>query len=100
MSDAPAQRIEEHTLNGTVENHKGKIIIHSKRKEKRKSRIERGSGKSSKTSSLSVPSLTKGESNSVSGRSKIARNARGIKIPVSIFFVLEIVFLNNHNFFN
>ncbi|XP_031250296.1 RNA polymerase sigma factor sigC-like [Pistacia vera] len=97
LSDVPA----EQTMNGTVENHKGKIIIHSKRKEKRKSRTERVSEKSSKTSSVSLPSkatcgnleqrtvsFTKRKSNSRSRRSMIARNeaemSKGVKVVANL----------------
>lgn len=97
LSDVPVVHVEEHTMKGTVETHKGKIIIHSKRKEKRKSRTERVSGKSSKTSLLSLPSeavcgkfqrhtvsLMSRELNSRSRRSMIARNeaemSKGVKV--------------------
>ncbi|XP_059657118.1 RNA polymerase sigma factor sigC [Cornus florida] len=59
LSDAPTELVDEHRLNGIVDDHHlGKIVVRSGKKEERKSRRERASEKANFVSALALPSKT------------------------------------------
>ncbi|KAI9191193.1 hypothetical protein LWI28_004922 [Acer negundo] len=101
LSDVPTEKIEEHKTNDTMDDHKGKIVVHSKRKERRKLRTARVSETSNQISLFPFPSKAKLESfqqfivssakrssKTRSGRLSIARNeaemSRGVKVVANL----------------
>ncbi|KAL5850530.1 hypothetical protein ACOSQ4_008543 [Xanthoceras sorbifolium] len=100
LSDVPTEKIEEPKTNGTMKDH-GKIIVRSKRKERRKLRTARIPENSNTISLLSLPSKAvqesfrqsmvssaKRSSKTRSSRSMIATNeaemSRGVKVVVHL----------------
>lgn len=93
LTDVPTECIEEHKINNNdlKDDHEGKVVIRSKRKEKRKSRNVRVLENVNKACLIALPSKTTAQKrirerrpDSRSRRSIIARNeaemSRGVKV--------------------
>lgn len=101
LSDVPTEHIGEHEMKSEVDDHIGKVIVHSGKMKERKSRRERTLKNASEISSLSMPSKTfekhfgkatvssvKRASRSRGRRLKVTRNeaemSRGFRVSVNL----------------
>lgn len=101
LSDVPTEHIGEHKMKSKVDDHIGKVIVHSGKMKERKSRRERTLKNASEISFLSMPSKTiekrfgkptvssvKRASRSRGRRLKIARNeaemSRGVRVSIKL----------------
>lgn len=101
LSDVPTEHIGEHKMKSKVDDHIGKVIVHSGKMKERKSRRERTLKNASEISFLSMPSKTiekrfgkptvssvKRASRSRGRRLKIARNeaemSRGVRVVAEL----------------